>query len=77
MNHYEIIIMQRKIYEVTSLKCYGIKKVRLKNSYLISQILIESSQKIYEDKSLICYAIKKNMLKNNTFISTKTVKVRS
>ena len=77
MNPHEIIIMQCKIYEVISLICYGIKKIRCKSNYIISLKIIIISQKNYEVLSLICYITKKIRLKNNKFISPEIMKVRS
>ena len=66
--------MQRKNYEVISLICYYIKRIKLKNNYIISQNII-MSQKIYEVISLICHVAKKMRLKNNNFISSENNKV--
>ena len=66
--------MQRKNYEVISLICYYIKRIKLENNYIISQNII-MSQKIYEVISLICYVAKKIRLKNNNIISSETNKV--
>ena len=67
--------MQRKIYEVISLICYDIKKIRFENYFIISQIIV-ILQKINEDISLIYYVIRKFRFKNNNFISSETNKVR-
>ena len=77
MSKHEIIIMQQKIYEVISLICYAIKKIRFENNYIISLKIIIISQKIYEVISIICHVIKKIMFKNNNFVSPEIIKVRS
>ena len=60
MNQHEIIITQRKIYEVISIICYGINKIWFENNYIISlNIIIISSQKNYEVMSLTYLVIKK------------------
>ena len=66
--------MQRKIYEVISLICYDIKKIRFQNNHIISQNII-MSQKIYEVISLKSYVEKKIKLKNNNLISSETNRV--
>ena len=55
MNQHEIIIVQQKIYEVISLICHGIKKIRFENNCFISQIIITSSQKIWGNMINVLY----------------------